>query len=162
MSLLTIGTVAFDAIETPYGKTDKIIGGACTYIALSAAMFVPKVNVVAVVGDDFPESYLDLLKSRGVDLTGLQIRAGEKSFFWAGKYHNNMNSRDTLVTELNVLADFVPEIPASYQDCDFLMLGNLTPQVQLQAIQGLRQRPKLVVMDTMNFWINHTPEDLKR
>lgn len=162
MSLLTIGTVAFDAIETPYGKTDKIIGGACTYIALSAAMFVPKVNVVAVVGDDFPESYLDLLKSRGVDLTGLQIRAGEKSFFWAGKYHNNMNSRDTLVTELNVLADFVPEIPASYQDCDFLMLGNLTPQVQLQAIQGLRQRPKLVVMDTMNFWINHTPEDLKK
>ena len=162
MSLLSIGTVAFDALETPYGKTDKIIGGSCTYIALSAAFFLPKVNVVAVVGDDFPQEYMDTLTSRGINLDGLQIKKGEKSFFWAGKYHNNMNSRDTLVTELNVLADFKPVIPASYQDCDYLMLGNLTPQVQIEAIQGLAKRPKLVVMDTMNFWMDVAMDDLKR
>lgn len=162
MSLLSIGTVAFDALETPYGKTDKIIGGSCTYIALSAAFFLPKVNVVAVVGDDFPQEYMDTLTSRGINLDGLQIKKGEKSFFWAGKYHNNMNSRDTLVTELNVLADFKPVIPASYQDCDYLMLGNLTPQVQIEAIQGLAKRPKLVVMDTMNFWMDVALDDLKR
>ena len=162
MSLLSIGTVAFDALETPYGKTDKIIGGSCTYIALSAAFFLPKVNVVAVVGDDFPKEYMDTLTSRGINLDGLQIKKGEKSFFWAGKYHNNMNSRDTLVTELNVLADFKPVIPASYQDCDYLMLGNLTPQVQIEAIQGLNKRPKLVVMDTMNFWMDVAMDDLKR
>ena len=162
MSLLCIGTVAFDALETPYGKTDKIIGGSCTYIALSAAFFLPKVNVVAVVGDDFPQEYMDTLTSRGINLDGLQIKKGEKSFFWAGKYHNNMNSRDTLVTELNVLADFKPDIPASYQDCDYLMLGNLTPQVQMEAIQGLNKRPKLVVMDTMNFWMDVAMDDLKR
>ena len=162
MSLLCIGTVAFDALETPYGKTDKIIGGSCTYIALSAAFFLPKVNVVAVVGDDFPQEYMDTLTSRGINLDGLQIKKGEKSFFWAGKYHNNMNSRDTLVTELNVLADFKPAIPASYQDCDYLMLGNLTPQVQMEAIQGLNKRPKLVVMDTMNFWMDVAMDDLKR
>jgi hypothetical protein len=115
---------------------------------------LPKVNVVAVVGDDFPQTYMDTLTSKGVNLEGLQIKVGEKSFFWAGKYHNNMNSRDTLVTDLNVLADFKPEIPASYQDCDYLMLGNLTPQVQMEAIQGLKNRPKLIVMDTMNFWMN--------
>ena len=162
MSLLSIGTVAFDALETPYGKTDKIIGGSCTYIALSAAFFLPKVNVVAVVGDDFPQEYMDTLTSRGINLDGLQIKKGEKSFFWAGKYHNNMNSRDTLVTELNVLADFKPVIPASYQDCDYLMLGNLTPQVQIEAILGLNKRPKLVVMDTMNFWMDVAMDDLKR
>ena len=162
MSLLSIGTVAFDALETPYGKTDKIIGGSCTYIALSAAFFLPKVNVVAVVGDDFPQEYMDTLTSRGINLDGLQIKKGEKSFFWAGKYHNNMNSRDTLVTELNVLADFKPAIPASYQDCEYLMLGNLTPQVQIEAIQGLNKRPKLVVMDTMNFWMDVAMGDLKR
>ncbi len=162
MSLLSIGTVAFDALETPYGKTDKIIGGSCTYIALSAAFFLPKVNVVAVVGDDFPQEYMDTLTSRGINLDGLQIKKGEKSFFWAGKYHNNMNSRDTLVTELNVLADFKPAIPANYQDCEYLMLGNLTPQVQIEAIQGLAKRPKLVVMDTMNFWMDVAMDDLKR
>ena len=162
MSLLSIGTVAFDALETPYGKTDKIIGGSCTYIALSAAFFLPKVNVVAVVGDDFPQEYMDTLTSRGINLDGLQIKKGEKSFFWAGNYHNNMNSRDTLVTELNVLADFKPAIPASYQDCEYLMLGNLTPQVQIEAIQGLNKRPKLVVMDTMNFWMDVAMDDLKR
>ncbi len=162
MSLLTIGTVAFDALETPYGKTDKIIGGSCTYIALSAAFFQPKVNVVAVVGDDFPQAYMDMLESKGINLDGLQIKAGEKSFFWAGKYHNNMNSRDTLVTDLNVLADFKPVIPTSYQDCTYLMLGNLTPQVQIEAIEGLSNRPKLVVMDTMNFWMDVAMDDLKR
>jgi len=162
MSLLTIGTVAFDALETPYGKTDKIIGGSCTYIALSAAFFLPQVNVVAVVGDDFPQEYMDSLISKGINLDGLQIKKGEKSFFWAGKYHNNMNSRDTLVTDLNVLADFKPMIPNSYQDCDFLMLGNLTPQVQIEAIQGLKNRPKLVVMDTMNFWMDVVMDDLKK
>ena len=162
MSLLTIGTVAFDALETPFGTTDKIIGGSCTYIALSAAFFQPKVNVVAVVGDDFPQAYMDTLESKGINLDGLQIKAGEKSFFWAGKYHNNMNSRDTLVTDLNVLADFKPVIPASYQDCEYLMLGNLTPQVQIEAIEGLKKRPKLVVMDTMNFWMDVAMDDLKR
>jgi sugar/nucleoside kinase (ribokinase family) len=162
MSLLTIGTVAFDALETPYGKTDKIIGGSCTYIALSAAFFLPQVNVVAVVGDDFPQEYMDSLISKGINLDGLQIKKGEKSFFWAGKYHNNMNSRDTLVTDLNVLADFKPMIPNSYQDCEFLMLGNLTPQVQIEAIQGLKNRPKLVVMDTMNFWMDVAMDDLKK
>jgi sugar/nucleoside kinase (ribokinase family) len=162
MSLLTIGTVAFDALETPYGKTDKIIGGSCTYIALSSAFFLPRVNVVAVVGDDFPQAYMDTLTSKGINLDGLQIKQGEKSFFWAGKYHNNMNSRDTLVTDLNVLADFKPVIPASYQDCDYLMLGNLTPQVQIEAIEGLAKRPKLIVMDTMNFWMDVAMDDLKR
>ncbi|MHA8054361.1 PfkB family carbohydrate kinase [Aquirufa nivalisilvae] len=162
MSLLSIGTVAFDALETPYGKTDKIIGGSCTYISLSAAFFLPKVNVVAVVGDDFPKEYMETLEEKGIDLTGLQIKEGEKTFFWAGKYHNNMNTRDTLVTDLNVLADFKPTIPAAYQDCDYLMLGNLTPQVQIDAIQGLSKRPKLIVMDTMNFWMNVAMDDLKR
>jgi sugar/nucleoside kinase (ribokinase family) len=161
MSLLTIGTVAFDALETPYGKTDKIIGGSCTYIALSAAFFLPRVNVVAVVGDDFPQAYMDTLTSKGINLDGLQIKQGEKSFFWAGKYHNNMNTRDTLVTDLNVLADFKPAIPASYQDCEYLMLGNLTPQVQIEAIEGLAKRPKLIVMDTMNFWMDVAMDDLK-
>jgi sugar/nucleoside kinase (ribokinase family) len=162
MSLLTIGTVAFDALETPYGKTDKIIGGSCTYIALSAAFFLPQVNVVAVVGDDFPQAYMDSLISKGINLEGLQIKKGEKSFFWAGKYHNNMNSRDTLVTDLNVLADFKPMIPTNYQDCEYFMLGNLTPQVQIEAIQGLKNRPKLVVMDTMNFWMDVAMDDLKK
>ncbi|MFL0162209.1 PfkB family carbohydrate kinase [Aquirufa salirivi] len=162
MSLLSIGTVAFDALETPYGKTDKIIGGSCTYISLSAAFFLPKVNVVAVVGDDFPKEYMETLEEKGIDLTGLQIKEGEKTFFWAGKYHNNMNTRDTLVTDLNVLANFQPTIPAEYQDCDYLMLGNLTPQVQIDAIQGLSKRPKLIVMDTMNFWMNVAMDDLKR
>ncbi|RXK48139.1 PfkB family carbohydrate kinase [Aquirufa rosea] len=162
MSLLSIGTVAFDALETPYGKTDKIIGGSCTYISLSAAFFLPKVNVVAVVGDDFPKEYMETLEEKGIDLEGLQVKPGEKTFFWAGKYHNNMNTRDTLVTDLNVLADFQPTIPASYQDCDYLMLGNLTPQVQIDAIQGLNKRPKLIVMDTMNFWMNVSMDDLKR
>jgi len=161
MSLLTVGSVAFDAIETPFGKTDKIIGGAGTYIAIAASFFEKNQNIVAVVGDDFPQSMLDLLSSRNVDLTGLQIKKGEKSFFWSGKYHNDMNSRDTLVTELNVLEHFDPIIPEQYQGVDYLMLGNLTPQVQKTVVERLTKRPKLVAMDTMNFWMDIALDDLK-
>lgn len=161
MSLLAIGSVAFDAIETPRGKTDKIIGGAGTFISLSASYFKIPINLVAVVGEDFPQEYIQLLENKGVDTTGLQIKEGEKSFFWSGRYHNNMNSRDTLVTELNVLGTFDPIIPAEYQDCQYLMLGNLTPAVQKMVIDRLTNRPKLVVMDTMNFWMDIAMDDLK-
>lgn len=162
MSLLSIGTVAFDAIETPFGKTDKIIGGAATYISLSASYFTQNLNLVAVVGEDFPAEYIALLNSKGINTDGLQIKKGEKSFFWSGKYHQDMNGRDTLITELNVLADFDPIIPASYQNCEYLMLGNLTPMVQETVINRLTKRPKLVVLDTMNFWMDVALEDLKR
>lgn len=160
MSLVVIGSVAFDAIETPFGKTDKIVGGAATYASLAAAYFYDKVKIVAVVGDDFPKSEIDDLNKHHIDTEGLQIKQGEKSFFWAGKYHNDMNSRDTLVTELNVLANFDPVIPASYQDCEYLMLGNLSPQVQQTVIKRLTNRPKLIVMDTMNFWMDIALNDL--
>lgn len=160
MSLLVIGTVAFDAIETPFGKTDKIVGGAATYASLAASYFYKKTKIVAVVGDDFPSADIQLLKSRGIDVEGLQIKEGEKSFFWSGKYHNDMNSRDTLITELNVLADFDPIIPASYQDCEYLMLGNLTPQIQQTVIKRLSKKPKLIVLDTMNFWMDIAMDDL--
>lgn len=160
MSLVVIGTVAFDAIETPFGKTDKIVGGAATYASLAASYFYNKTKIVAVVGDDFHKEDIDEIKAHGIDVEGLQIKEGEKSFFWAGKYHNDMNSRDTLVTELNVLADFDPIIPDSYQDCEFLMLGNLTPQVQQTVINRLNKRPKLIVMDTMNFWMDIAMDDL--
>ncbi len=162
MSLLSIGTVAFDAIETPFGKTDKIIGGAATFISLSASYFTKNINLVAVVGEDFPTTYIALLNAKGVNTDGLQIKKGEKSFFWSGKYHSDMNGRDTLITELNVLADFDPIIPESYQDCDYLMLGNLTPMVQELVTQRLVKRPKLVVLDTMNFWMDVALDDLKR
>ncbi|MFN5317477.1 MAG: PfkB family carbohydrate kinase [Bacteroidia bacterium] len=154
MSLLVIGTVAFDAIETPFGKTDKIVGGAATFISLAASYFTKKINLVSVVGDDFPTDAIDMLKKRGVNTAGLQIKAGEKTFFWSGRYHNDMNSRDTLDTQLNVLATFDPEIPQEYQDCSFLMLGNLAPAVQHQVLDRLHTRPKLVVLDTMNFWMD--------
>ena len=160
MSLLVIGSVAFDAIETPFGKTDKIIGGAATYISLSASYFKKPVNLVAVVGSDFPKADIKLLENHGVNTKGLQIKENEKSFFWSGKYHNDMNSRDTLVTELNVLGDFDPIIPEEYQNCDFLMLGNLAPKVQSTVIERLKKRPKLVVMDTMNFWMDIAYDDL--
>ena len=160
MSLVVIGTVAFDAIETPFGKTDKIVGGAATYASLAAAYFYDKVKIVAVVGDDFPQSEIKDFNNHHIDTEGLQVKAGEKSFFWAGKYHNDMNSRDTLITELNVLADFDPIIPESYQDCEYLMLGNLTPQVQQTVIKRLTNRPKLIVMDTMNFWMDIALNDL--
>ena len=162
MSLLIIGTVAFDAIETPFGKTDKIIGGAATYIGLSASYSTKPVNLVAVVGDDFPQTDILLLEEHGVNVEGLQIKAGEKSFFWAGKYSQDLNSRETLVTELNVLADFDPLIPDAYQDCKYLMLGNLTPAVQRLVIQRLINRPKLIVMDTMNFWMDIALDELKQ
>ena len=160
MSLVVIGTVAFDAIETPFGKTDKIVGGAATYASLAASYFYDKTKIVAVVGDDFHQEDIADFRKHGIDVEGLQIKAGEKSFFWAGKYHNDMNSRDTLITELNVLADFDPIIPESYQDCEFLMLGNLTPQVQQTVIKRLKNRPKLIVMDTMDFWMDIAMDDL--
>ena len=160
MSLVIIGTVAFDAIETPFGKTDKIVGGAATYASLAASYFYNKTKIVGVVGDDFHTEDIEDFKKRGIDVEGLQIKKGEKSFFWAGKYHNDMNSRDTLVTELNVLADFDPVIPESYQDCEYLLLGNLTPKIQQTTINRLKKRPKLVVLDTMNFWMDVALEDL--
>ena len=160
MSLVVIGTVAFDAIETPFGKTDKIIGGAATYASLAASYFYDSVKIVAVVGDDFPQSDIADFHQHGIDTEGLQVKEGEKSFFWSGKYHNDMNSRDTLITELNVLGDFDPIIPDSYQDCEYLMLGNLTPQVQQTVIKRLKNRPKLIVMDTMNFWMDIAMDDL--
>jgi len=162
MSLLIIGTVAFDAIETPFGKTDKIIGGSATYVGLSATKTGVNPKLVAVVGDDFPQKYLENLRNEGFDLEGLQIKKGEKSFFWSGKYHYDMNSRDTLVTELNVLETFDPIIPANYQDCEYLMLGNLAPNLQELVIQRLNKRPKLIVMDTMNFWMDIAMEQLKK
>lgn len=160
MSLVVIGTVAFDAIETPFGKTDKIVGGAATYASLAASYFYKKTKIVAVVGDDFHQEDIENFKNHGIDVEGIQVKTGEKSFFWAGKYHNDMNSRDTLATELNVLADFDPIIPESYQDCEFLMLGNLTPQVQQTVIKRMKNRPKLIVMDTMNFWMDIAMDDL--
>lgn len=162
MSLLVIGSVAFDAIETPFGKTDKIVGGAASYISLASSYFTSHTNLVAVVGEDFPQSFIDTLNRKGVNTDGLQIKKGEKSFFWSGKYHTDMNSRDTLVTELNVLGDFDPIIPETYQHCDYLMLGNLSPQVQLTVTERIVKRPKLVVLDTMNFWMEHAMEDLKK
>ncbi|PIQ16291.1 MAG: sugar kinase [Flavobacteriales bacterium CG18_big_fil_WC_8_21_14_2_50_32_9] len=161
MSLLVIGTVAFDAIETPFGKTDKIVGGAATFISLSASNFVKKTNIVSVVGGDFPKEAMEMLENHNVDLEGLEIRENEKTFFWSGKYHNDMNTRDTLATELNVLETFDPKIPANYQGCDFLMLGNLAPAIQKKVINGLHKRPKLIVMDTMNFWMDIALDELK-
>ncbi len=160
MSLIIIGTVAFDAIETPFGKTEKIVGGAATYASLAASYFYNKVKIVGVVGEDFHKGDIKSFNDHGIDTEGLQIKEGEKSFFWSGKYHNDMNSRDTLVTELNVLADFDPIIPESYQDCEYLMLGNLTPQVQQTVISRLKKRPKLIVLDTMNFWMDIALDDL--
>jgi sugar/nucleoside kinase (ribokinase family) len=160
MSLLVIGTVAFDAIETPFGKTDKIVGGAATFISLAASYFYKNINLVSVVGDDFPQDAIGMLQNRGVKTTGLQIKEGEKTFFWSGRYHNDMNSRDTLDTQLNVLATFDPIIPESYQNCEFLMLGNLAPSVQHTVLDRLTTRPKLVVLDTMNFWMDIALTDL--
>lgn len=160
MSLLTVGTVAFDSIETPFGKADRIVGGAATFIGLSASYFVDKVNVVSVIGDDFPKEVLQDMEQRGINLEGLQVKEGEKSFFWAGKYHNNMNSRDTLDTQLNVLADFDPVLPAAYKSPEFLMLGNLTPAVQMRVLDQLESKPKLTVMDTMNFWMDIAWDEL--
>ncbi len=161
MSLVNVGTVAFDAIETPFGKTDKIIGGACTYISLAASYFTKQAKIVSVVGEDFPQETLDMFKDKDIITEGLQVKQGEKTFFWSGKYHNDMNSRDTIDTQLNVLENFDPVIPASYQDCEYLMLGNLTPSLQLKVIKSMEVRPKLIVLDTMNFWMEIAMPDLK-
>lgn len=160
MSLLVIGTVAFDAIETPFGKTDKIIGGAATYASMSASFFKKNINLVSVVGEDFPADAIGMMQDRGINTEGLQIKQGEKTFFWSGKYHEDMNSRDTLDTQLNVLSTFDPVIPDSFQDCEYLMLGNLMPSIQMSVLQRLHKRPKLVVMDTMNFWMEIAMNDL--
>ena len=161
MALLVVGTMAFDAIETPFGKSDRIIGGAATYIALSASNFVQPIKQVSVVGGDFPQEEMDHLESRGVQLEGVQIKKDQKSFFWAGRYHLDMNERDTLDTQLNVLADFTPVVPDSYQDCEYVMLGNLMPSIQHSVLKQLKKRPKLVVMDTMNFWMDTALADLE-
>jgi sugar/nucleoside kinase (ribokinase family) len=160
MSLLVVGTVAFDAIETPFGKTDKILGGAATYISLAASYFTKEINLVSVVGGDFPKTNIEMLNSHLINTDGLQIIKEGKTFFWAGKYHNDMNTRDTITTELNVLETFNPIVPEKYQDCEFLMLGNLSPQVQLQVLAQLKTRPKLIVLDTMNFWMDIALADL--
>ena len=160
MSLLTVGSVAFDALETPFGKTDKIIGGAATYITLSASYFTKENNLVAVVGDDFPQAMIDDLNQHSVNTEGLEIRKGEKTFFWSGKYHNDMNTRDTVEVQLNVMENFDPVIPDSYQDCKYLMLGNTAPSIQQMVIERLQKRPKLIVLDTMNLWIEIANPDL--
>ena len=156
MNLLAVGTIAFDAIETPFGKTDKILGGAATYIGLSASVLNANVSLVSVVGGDFPQEYLDLLTNRNINIEGIEIFPNEKTFFWAGKYHNDLNSRDTMATELNVLEKFEPKIPEHCKNYDILLLGNLHPSTQLAVLNGMSCRPKLVILDTMNFWMNHT------
>lgn len=161
MSLIILGSVAFDALETPFGKTDKIVGGAASYAAIAASYLHKQVKIIGVVGEDFGEENLAKFTSHGIDIDGIQVKEGEKSFFWSGRYHNDMNTRDTLVTELNVLGDFDPIIPDSYQGAEYILLGNLSPQVQLTALNRLQKRPKLIVLDTMNFWMNIALDDLK-
>jgi sugar/nucleoside kinase (ribokinase family) len=162
MRLVTVGSVAFDAIESPFGKTDKIVGGAGTFITLASSFFVKEQGIISVVGDDFPASTLENMKAKGIDIQGIQIKAGEKTFFWSGRYQNDMNSRDTLVTELNVLEHFNPIVPQAFQGADYLMLGNLSPQVQRMVIERMEKRPKLIAMDTMNFWMDIALEELKK
>lgn len=161
MKLAAVGSVAFDAIETPFGKTDKIVGGAGTYISLASSFFVKEQSLISVVGGDFPKDFLAILQEKGVDTSGVEIKEAEKTFFWSGRYHTDLNSRDTLVTELNVLGDFQPKVPALAQNASFLMLGNLSPSVQLSVIQQMATRPKLIAMDTMNFWMDIALDDLK-
>lgn len=161
MSVLAIGTVALDTINTPYGKAERVVGGACTYITWAASYFTDDIRIVAVVGDDFPASELEALESRGAKLEGLEIKKGEKSFFWEGKYHDDMINRDTLVTELNVLENFEPKVPEAYRNSDIVMLGNLVPDIQNQVLDQMSEKPKLVVLDTMNFWIDIALEPLK-
>ena len=158
--LVIVGTVAFDAIETPFGKTDKILGGAATFIGLAASQFNLDAAIVSVVGGDFPKEYLNLLSSRNIDISGIEIVENGKTFFWSGRYHNDMNSRDTLATELNVLSDFNPVVPENYRDAEVVMLGNLHPMVQMSVLDQMLEKPKLVVLDTMNFWMNNALEDL--
>ena len=162
MSILIVGTVAFDAIETPLGKTDKIVGGAATYISLAASFFSRNLNLVSVVGGDFPKDAIQTLEKHNVSTKGLQIKKGEKTFFWSGKYHNDMNTRDTIETQLNVLETFDPIVPEEYRNSEFLMLGNLMPSVQKQVLNQMQKKPKLIILDSMNFWMDHFLEDLKK
>jgi len=162
MSLVVVGTMAFDAIETPFGKTDKIVGGSATYVAYTATNFANDVQLVSIVGHDFPKEELNEMTARGVDLNGVVMVPDKKSFFWSGKYHLDMNTRDTLVTDLNVLADFDPVLPQNFRNAEFVMLGNLVPNIQKSVIEQMNQRPKLIVIDTMNFWIENTWDDLKQ
>ena len=162
MSILIVGTVAFDAIETPFGKTDKIVGGAATYISLASSFFSKELNLVSVVGEDFPSSAIYMLKNKNVNTKGLQIKKGEKTFFWSGKYHENMNQRDTIETQLNVLENFDPIVPEEFQENEILMLGNLMPSVQKKVLDQMKKRPKMVVLDTMNFWMDNFLGDLKK
>lgn len=162
MSLIVVGTMAFDAIQTPFAKTDQVIGGSATYVAYAASNFVQPIHQVSIVGFDFPEEEMNELRKRGVQLEGVKVVPDKKSFFWSGKYHMDMNSRDTLVTDLNVLLDFDPQLPASYQDAEFLMLGNLDPRVQMKVITQMKKRPKLIAMDTMNFWMESTMPELEQ
>ena len=160
MSLLVVGSMAYDGIETPFGKVDRILGGAAVYIALAGSYFHRPINTVSIIGNDFEDEHIKLLEDHGVNLDGVEVKQDQKSFFWKGRYHNDMNSRDTLITDLNVLAEFDPRIPDAYQDCEYLMLGNLTPDVQRTVIERLNKRPKLVVMDTMNFWMDNAADSL--
>ncbi len=161
MSLIAVGTMAFDAIETPFGKIDKIVGGSAIYVAYAASNFVKPVQQVSIIGYDFPKEEMEELKKRGVQLEGVEMVPDKKSFFWSGRYHEDMNSRDTLITDLNVLEDFNPKIPDSYQGAEFLMLGNLAPATQLSVIKQMKERPKLIVMDTMNFWMQIAMPELE-
>ncbi|MBT8393367.1 MAG: sugar kinase [Flavobacteriaceae bacterium] len=158
--LVIVGTVAFDAIETPFGKTDKILGGAATFIALAASQFNVDSTIVSVVGGDFPQKYLDILSEKNIDISGIEIVKEGKTFFWRGLYHNDMNSRDTLATELNVLADFKPVVPENYRDSKVVMLGNLHPLIQISVIEQMNTKPELVILDTMNFWMDNALDDL--
>ncbi|MFI5131039.1 MAG: PfkB family carbohydrate kinase [Chitinophagales bacterium] len=162
MSLISVGTMAFDAIETPFGKTEQIVGGSAIYVAYAAANFVQPVQQISIVGYDFPKEEMNELKRRGIQLEGVEIVPDKKSFFWSGRYHEDMNSRDTLITDLNVLADFNPKVPDSYQGAEFLMLGNLAPTTQISVIKQMKERPKLIAMDTMNFWMESAMDDLKK
>jgi sugar/nucleoside kinase (ribokinase family) len=154
MKTVVVGTVAFDAIETPFGKTDRVVGGSATYIGLAASYFTREIGLVSVVGDDFPHEMIALFHLRGIDTSGLEVKAGQKSFFWSGRYHLDMNSRDTLVTDLNVLADFDPVLPEAYRRAEYLMLGNIDPNLQIRVIGQMEKRPRLIAMDTMNFWMD--------
>lgn len=162
MAIITLGTMAFDAIETPFGKVDKIVGGSATYVAYAASHLTQPIQQISIVGNDFPEEEMNELRARNVQLTGVEIVPDQKSFFWSGKYHLDMNSRDTLITDLNVLADFKPKVPEEYQGSEFLMLGNLMPSLQISVMEQLRKRPKLIVLDTMNFWMEIALDDLKK
>ena len=158
--LLAVGTVAFDAIETPFGKTDKILGGSGTFVGLAAAQFGVKTGIVSIVGGDFPQAYFDMMNQRGINTDGVEVVEDGKTFFWSGKYHNDMNSRDTLVTELNVLAEFTPKVPSAFKDAQIVMLGNLHPLTQNSVLDQLIEKPKLVILDTMNFWMDSALEEL--